>query len=265
MSVLCVLPARISSRRLARKPLRRAAGRPLVEWSWRAAARVEEFDDLLVATDSEEVADTVRGFGGEAVLTDPDHATGTDRVAEAARRAGRYDVVVNFQADEPFLPPGPVGRTVRTVADTDVPVATLASPVLRGEEWRSRSVVKVARRADGRALYFSRAPIPWRREGEPDWSSAPRDGAPGDDWPWLHHVGLYAFTRRALERWTSLSPSGLEGVERLEQLRALEAGIPIRVIRVPPVEPGVDDEADLRRAHRILRSGSFHQRDEANV
>jgi 3-deoxy-manno-octulosonate cytidylyltransferase (CMP-KDO synthetase) len=236
-----------------------------VEWSWRAARRVEAFDRVVVATDSEEVADAVRGFGGDAMLTDPGHDSGTGRVAEAARRAGDPDVVVNFQADEPFLPPGPVGRAVRAVADDGAQVATLAGPVVRGEEWRSRSVVKVACDRRGRALYFSRAPIPWRRDGEPDWSTAPRDEAPGEDWPWLHHVGLYAFRREALDRWTALPPSALEASERLEQLRALEAGIPIRVIRVAPVEPGVDDEADLRRADRILRSGSHHPRDEAHV
>ena len=280
MSVLCVLPARIESRRLARKPLREVGGRPLVEWSWRAARRVPEFDAVWVATDSEEVATAVRRAGGTAVLTDPDHPSGTDRVAEAAwrREARPHEVGVNFQADEPFLPPGPVGRAVRTVEEGDAGVATLACPLRSRRGWRSPSVVKVVRDAAGDALYFSRAPVPWPRDGEPAWPAGSEDveaagrggagGRPeaeGEEWPFLRHLGLYVFARDALARWTALTPSPLEGVERLEQLRALEAGLSIRVVVAPPVEPGVDEPADLERAERILRDENHRTRDEANV
>ncbi len=270
MTVLCVLPARLGSRRLPRKPLRTLAGRPLVEWSWRSAREVPEFDEVWVATDSPEVAETVRGFGGTAVLTEASHASGTDRVAEAAGlpRARSHPVVVNYQADEPFLPAAPVGRAVRAVAEGDAGVATLACPLRSGEAWRSRSVVKVVRDSAGDALYFSRAPVPRPRDGAPDWSRAPRDGGghggtgkgpddgaagAGDGWPYLRHVGLYAFRREALERWTSLPPSRLERVERLEQLRALEAGMDVRVVTAPPSPPGVDVPDDLERAERILQ------------
>lgn len=267
MTVLCVLPARIGSRRLPRKPLRTVAGRPLVEWSWRSAREVPEFEEVWVATDSPEVAETVRGFGGTAVLTDASHASGTDRVAEAAGLPGArsHPVVVNYQADEPFLPAAPVGRAVRAVTEGGAEVATLACPLRSGEAWRSRAVVKVVRDSAGDALYFSRAPVPRPRDGAPDWSRAP-EGAAGDDaaadrpggsdgdgWPYLRHAGLYVFRREALERWTSLPPSRLERVERLEQLRALEAGMDVRVVTAPPSPPGVDVPDDLERAERILQ------------
>jgi 3-deoxy-manno-octulosonate cytidylyltransferase (CMP-KDO synthetase) len=248
------------------------AGRPLVEWSWRSARDVPEFDEVWVATDSPEVAETVRGFGGTAVLTDASHASGTDRVAEAAGLPGArsHPVVVNYQADEPFLPAAHVGRAVRAVTEGGAAVATLACPLRSGEAWRSRAVVKVVRDASGDALYFSRAAVPRPRDGAPDWSRAPGgpagddaaagrarrsdgDDGPGDGWPYLRHVGMYVFRREALERWTSLPPSRLERVERLEQLRALEAGMDVRVVTVPPGPPGVDVPDDLERAERILQ------------
>lgn len=259
MTVLCVLPARISSERIPRKPLRQIAGRPLVEWSWRAACRVEAFDEVWIATDSEEIVETASGFGGQAVMTSPDHPSGTDRVAEVAARpeARSHEVIVNFQADEPFLEPEPVTRAVAVVREQDVPVATLATPIRDVEAWRAESVVKVVRDARGNALYFSRAAIPHRRGGPPD---LPESGG-----IYLRHVGVYVFRRHALERWTQLSPSPLERLERLEQLRALEAGLNIRVVTGPPVEPGVDAPGDLRRAERILSSDTPPQPDESHV
>lgn len=259
MTVLCVLPARISSERIPRKPLREIAGRPLLEWSWRAACRVEAFDEIWIATDAEEAAETAAGFGATAVLTSPDHPSGTDRVAEAAARPeGRaHDVIVNFQADEPFLRPEPVARAVAAVRDGGAPVATLAAPLEHEAAWRSESVVKVVRNRAGDALYFSRAPIPHRRGAAPD--------LPDPDGRYLRHVGIYVFRREALERWTELPPSPLEELERLEQLRALEAGLRIRVVEGPPVEPGVDEPEDLRRAERILASEMPPQPDESHV
>lgn len=260
MSVLCVLPARIESERLPRKPLRLLAGRPLVEWSWRAAGRVPSFDEVVVATDSEEVAEIVRGFGGSAVLTSGRHPSGTDRVAEAARRPGArsHDVVVNFQADEPFVDPAAVDRATRAVVEGDCEIATLAAPLTGRGAWTSESVCKVVVREDGRALYFSRAAIPHPRGREPDFAGGPET-------PYLRHVGLYVYTRSALERWTRRPPSKLETVERLEQLRALEAGEAILVIVGPPTEPGVDEETDLERAEKVLRRDSPTMRGQKHV
>jgi 3-deoxy-manno-octulosonate cytidylyltransferase (CMP-KDO synthetase) len=246
MAVLCVLPARIASQRIPGKPLQRIAGRPLVEWSWRAARRIPGIDAVWVATDDEGIAEAVRGFGGVAVMTSAEHPSGTDRVAEAARRpeAAGFDVIVNFQADEPLLPPEQAAEAIRPVREGKAAIATLATPIRTVEEWESPAEVKVARAADGRALYFSRAPIPWAAGGTP-----PLDAGGG---PWLRHLGLYVYTREALERWVSLPPSPLETLERLEQLRPLEAGIGIHVAIVGPSGMPVEEPADLERVARIL-------------
>lgn len=255
-----MLPARLGSERLARKPLREIRGRSLLEWSWRRAREAERPDAVWIATDHEEVARIARGFGARVVMTAPDHASGTDRVAEAAARdeARSFGVLVNYQADEPFLDAGSVDRTIAAVESGETEIATLSAPLRSETEWRSESVVKVVRNAAGDALYFSRAPIPWPRSGAPELG-----GGPGG--PWLRHIGLYVFTREALERWTSLPPSPLERVERLEQLRALEAGMRIRVVEGPATEPGVDVEEDLRRARRLLGRDANHQRDGSHA
>ncbi|MFQ5688764.1 MAG: 3-deoxy-manno-octulosonate cytidylyltransferase [Gemmatimonadota bacterium] len=245
MSVLCVLPARVSSERIPQKPLQILAGHPLIEWSWRAARRVPSFDHVWVATDSEEVAATVESFGGKAVLTDPERPSGTDRVAEAARRIGvrEGDIVVNFQADEPFADPSTVARAVEVVRQ-GAPACTVAAPILSTREWESPSVVKVVVAGDGRALYFSRAGVPRPRDG----------GGPGSGEPsrFLRHVGIYAFGSATLDRWIGLGPSRLERIEGLEQLRVLEAGVEMRVVVGPATEPGVDEPPDLERARKYL-------------
>ncbi len=248
MSVLCVLPARLESERIPRKPLQMLAGRTLLEWTWRKARDVPAFDRVWVATDAEEIAEVVRSFGGRAVRTDPGHPSGTDRVAEAAGRetAQGYEIVVNFQADEPFADPAAVTQAVERVR-AGAPVATLAAPVASEAEWRSEAVVKVVIDSDGRALYFSRAPIPHPRGGSPRLQE-------GGEARYLRHVGIYAFRREALARWVRLPAAPLERIERLEQLRALEAGIPIEVVVGPATEPGVDEPEDLARAERLLSS-----------
>lgn len=260
MSVLCVLPARLGSERLDRKPLREIEGRTLLEWSWQRAREAERPDAVWIATDEEEVARVARGFGAEVVMTDPAHPSGTDRVAEAAGRdeARSFRVVVNYQADEPFLDPAAVDRAIRAVEQGGARVATLSAPLRSEKEWRSESVVKVVRDGAGDALYFSRAPIPWPRGGTPEFGR-------GAGEPWLRHIGLYVFDREALERWTTLPPSPLERIERLEQLRALEAGMRIRVVVGPPTEPGVDVEEDLRRARRLLGRDANQQRDGSHA
>lgn len=250
--VLGVLPARLDSRRLPGKLLRTVAGRPLLQWSWRAARRVPSFDATLIATDSEEIQRVAEGFGARTMLTSSEHRSGTDRVAEVARSpaARSFEVVVNFQADEPFLPPDAVDRAVAVARRGEAEVATLAAPVRSREEWRSSSVVKVVRARDGRALYFSRAGIPRPRGGAGPFG-APEDLA--GEAEFLRHAGLYAFAPGALERWASLPTSGLERVEGLEQLRALEAGMRIHVTLSSGIEPGVDVPDDLPRAERLLR------------
>lgn len=242
MAVVCVLPARLASERLPRKPLQRLADRPLIEWSWLAAMRVPGVHRVIVATDSEEVAAAVDGFGGEAVLTHAHHPSGTDRVAEVAASLDA-DVIVNFQADEPFLRPSAVAAAVSAVA-AGAPIATLACAINTDDEWSSPDIVKVARAESGNALYFSRSTIPYDRGrgGRPALGEA------------LRHVGLYAYTREALARWVALEPSALERTEKLEQLRPLEAGLDIHVCVTDPMPPGIDVPTDLGRAEALLRA-----------
>lgn len=250
MGVICVLPARLHSTRIPRKPLAELAGRPLLEWSWRAAMRVRAFDRVVVATDSGEIEERARAFGADVLRTREDHPSGTDRVEEAAMRLGAEDgdVVVNFQADEPFADPATVEAAVDALCGTASDeirapdIATLAAPIRDAAEWESPGVVKVARAADGSALYFSRAPIPWVRDGSPEW------GAPD----FLRHIGIYACRRPALRMWAGLTESRLERIEKLEQLRALEAGARFHVEVGPATEPGVDLPSDLERAERML-------------
>ncbi|HEX5727718.1 MAG TPA: 3-deoxy-manno-octulosonate cytidylyltransferase [Longimicrobiaceae bacterium] len=254
--VLGVIPARLGSSRLPRKPLLRIAGRPLVEWVWRRAVGMELFTAVVVATDSDEVAGAAREFGARVELTDPAHPSGTDRVAEVARRGSYagFPVVVNVQGDEPFLSPDHVEAAVRLVQGGEWEVGTVAAPIASLEEWRDPAVVKVVRGRDGAALYFSRAPIPHPRDDA--------DAGPGAEEEvhrslFLRHVGLYAYRRDALLRWVALPEGELERVERLEQLRPLAAGMRIGVAVGAPAERGVDTPADAERAERRLSTEPF--------
>ena len=244
---LGVVPARLASTRLREKPLHPVLGRPLIEWVWRRVSTIPALDAVVVATDSSRVAEVCRGLGAPVVLTSPEHPSGTDRVAEVAERrefAG-YDCIVNIQGDEPLMQGEDVARAVALVREDGWDVGTCAAPLGDLEAYRSPSVVKVARAADGRGLYFSRAPIPGRRDADP---SPEELGGP----PFLRHVGLYTYTRQALARWVALEPSPLECVEQLEQLRALEAGIRIGVALVEQATPGVDTPEDVVRVERQL-------------
>lgn len=243
-TVLAVIPARLGSTRLPRKPLHPIAGRPLIEWVWRRAVGLSLFDGVVVATDSAEVAEVCAGFGADARLTAEAHPSGTDRVAEVARHpdfAG-YEIVVNVQGDEPFLSREHAAAAVALVRDRGWEVGTVATPIAAADEWRSADVVKVVRGEDGGALLFTRAPVPHPRDGAPDFQSG----------LYLRHVGLYVYRRGALLRWVALPESPLERAERLEQLRALAAGIRIGVAVGAAAPGGVDTPADAARAEQII-------------
>jgi 3-deoxy-manno-octulosonate cytidylyltransferase (CMP-KDO synthetase) len=244
--VLGVVPARLGSERLPRKPLYPLAGRPLLEWVWRRVSTFGVLDACVIATDSEEIAEACAAFGARAVLTSADHATGTERVAEVAGQGAfaGYDLLVNVQGDEPFVREEHVTEAVAQVR-AGFDVGTVATPVRTREAFRDPAVVKVARRRDGAALYFSRAGIPFRRAGEPSEEalSTPL---------YLRHIGVYAYGRAALERWVALPPGDLEETERLEQLRPLAAGLRIGVGLVERAEGGVDTAEDAARAERRL-------------
>lgn len=238
MRVLGVIPARLGSTRLPNKPLQLLAGEPLITRVIQRAMEHGLADELVVATDSPRVAEVAGQSGVRALLTRPDHQSGTDRVAEVAGRpefAG-FDVVVNVQGDEPFLPREALAGSLARIDQGD-DIGTAAAPLdlaLAADPSR----VKVVTDAMGRALYFSRAAIPHRRE--------PTD--PADSLYW-QHLGIYACTRAALARWVGTPPTALEQAERLEQLRALHCGLTIGVARLAePALPGIDTADDLRDA-----------------
>lgn len=233
-----VIPARLHSTRLSRKVLRMIAGRPMVEWVWRAAAASALMDPVVVATDSDEVAATCQARGIPVVMTSPECPSGSDRVREAARQidAGIY---VNIQGDEPTLTPEFFGPLLALFARPEVEVSTLAVRC-PPEEFANPNAVKVVTALDGRALYFSRATIPFDRD---------ETGFAG----YRKHLGIYAYRKSALERFAALEPSPLEKLERLEQLRLLENGIALYVADAPGDTIGVDTEEDLQRAEAALR------------
>lgn len=245
--VLGVIPARLSSRRLPEKPLHSLAGRPLIEWVWRRVVHFDLFDAVVVATDSARVAEAARAFGATVEMTREDHPSGTDRVAEVARReayAG-YGTIVNVQGDEPFVRRDHLQAAIDLVRGGGWDAGTVATPIRTAEEWREPGIVKVVRADDGGALYFSRAPVPFARDAEPGAD----DFASGI---YLRHVGVYSYRREALLRWVALPEGALERIERLEQLRPLAAGIRMGVAVGAPAEGGVDTPADAERAERIL-------------
>jgi 3-deoxy-manno-octulosonate cytidylyltransferase (CMP-KDO synthetase) len=202
----------------------------------------------VVATDSREVAEVARAFGARVELTSPDHPSGTDRVAEVAELPAyaAYDTIVNVQGDEPFIRAETLRAATALVAEAGWAVGTAAAPITAVREWLDPAVVKVALADDGGALLFSRAPIPFVRDGEPTAEQL----ASGE---FLRHVGLYAYGRDALRRWVALPEGRIERLERLEQLRPLAAGIRIGVARVEGVELGVDTPAEAAAAEARLR------------
>jgi 3-deoxy-manno-octulosonate cytidylyltransferase (CMP-KDO synthetase) len=236
-----VIPARLSSTRLSRKVLRAIAGRPMVEWVWRAAVASGLMDPVIVATDAEEVASVLKERGIPVAMTSADCASGSDRVFEVSRQIDA-DVYVNIQGDEPTLTAEFFPPLLTLFERAEVEVATLAVDCA-AEEIADPNAVKVVTALDGRALYFSRATIPFDRDGT---------GIGG----YRKHLGIYAYRKAALERFAALEPSPLERTERLEQLRLLENGIGLYVAEAPRDTIGVDTEADLVKAEAVLRGRS---------
>lgn len=245
--VLGIVPARLASTRLPRKPLYPILGRPLIEWVWRRVEAMSVLDHAVVATDSEEVAEVCAALGAPVEMTSVHHPSGTDRVAEVVGRpeyAG-FEYIVNVQGDEPLLKEAHLRVAVDLVRERGWDVGTCATPLLDDAARKDPSVVKVARAAGGRALYFSRAPIPWKRDEKPAQEELERE-------PFLRHIGIYAYTRSALDDWVALSPTPLERLELLEQLRPLESGLRIGVAVVGAADPGVDTPADVIRVEEKL-------------
>lgn len=243
-----VIPARYGSERLPAKPLLKIAGRPLIQHVYERGAASGAVS-VTVATDDERIASACRDFGAEAILTVATHFSGTDRIAEVAavRDWGDDTIVVNLQGDEPLMPAALIAQAAAALAaDPDAGIATLAAPIHIREEFLNPNAVKVVCDAAGRALYFSRAPIPARRS----------DNVAADRIYGLRHIGLYAYRVGTLQKLAALAPCPLELSERLEQLRALWHGIAIRVEcvdRAPPA--GIDTVADVERIERLIEAG----------
>jgi len=245
-----VIPARFDSTRLPGKVLLPLAGRPMLQWVHERASAAGAAE-VLIATDDARIASAARGFGAAVAMTAATHPSGTDRIAQAASDRGWGDdaVVVNVQADEPLIPPALIAQVARLLeAHPQAHLATLSTPIGAREEFLDPNVVKVVTDTDGRALYFSRAPVPWQRDAVSPEAASPPGRARA-----MRHVGIYAYRVAALKRLAALPPSSLELCEKLEQLRALENGLEIRVARACEAPgPDVNSAADLKRVLQLL-------------
>jgi 3-deoxy-manno-octulosonate cytidylyltransferase (CMP-KDO synthetase) len=252
LAIVAIIPARFASTRLPGKPLSDIHGRPMIEHVYERVRRSSAVSRVIVATEDERIARVVRGFGGEVLMTRSDHATGTDRVAEAAHGLDA-EIIVNVQGDEPLLDPAGIGPAVQPLLDErSLEMSTLSLPLTDLGEMLSPSIVKVVTDARGNALYFSRSPIPHVRQARLD---DVREAAADALTRGLarKHVGLYAYRRSALAHLAALPPSPLEEAEGLEQLRALHHGFRIRVVPVDgEATVAVDTPADLERVRTLL-------------
>ena len=245
-----IIPARFGSTRLPGKPLLDLAGRPLIQWVWQSAV-ASGAASVLVATDDERIRAAAAKFGADCAMTSAQHVSGTDRIAEAVRAKGlpADDIVVNLQGDEPAMPASIVARVAAALRE--VPgreIATAVAPIESLRDFLDPNCVKALRASDGRALYFSRAPVPWPR----DSVTADRPSAFSGAW---RHIGIYAYRVRSLLQFAAWPATPLEMTEKLEQLRALEHGMHIHLVALAESPPaGVDTAEDLERVRAALRA-----------
>jgi 3-deoxy-manno-octulosonate cytidylyltransferase (CMP-KDO synthetase) len=245
IKTLGVIPARYAAQRFPGKPLAKIAGKSLVQRVYEQAAKAKRLDKVVVATEDTRILEAVEKFGGDAMLTSPDCATGTDRVAEVARSFD-CELVLNIQGDEPLMRPEMIDQLVEGMQkDTGCVMGTLARKINVAEQLTNPNVVKVAVGANGNALYFSRSQIPYVRDVTDQFRGA----------TFFKHLGIYAFRRDFLLRFVQLPASELEKTEKLEQLRALENGYAIKVLITPHDSIGVDRPEDVKLVEEILRSG----------
>jgi 3-deoxy-manno-octulosonate cytidylyltransferase (CMP-KDO synthetase) len=247
MRIAAIIPARYHSTRLPAKPLQKLGGKSIIEWVYSAVKAV--IKDVVVATDDVRIAEEVERFGGCAIMTSEAHRSGTDRCAEAlTKMGGDYDIVVNVQGDEPFIRKEHIEALIACFNNPETEIATLAKPMTSAEDMadiHNPNNVKVVTDLRGRALYFSRAAIPFQRDVEQsEWSKRHT---------YLKHIGIYAFRAQTLRAVTSLEVSSLEQTEKLEQLRWLEHGYYISVAKTPYATMGIDTPEDLQRAEKMLK------------
>lgn len=243
MHALGVIPARFASTRFPGKPLAAIAGKPMIEWVWGAAKKCRNLSQVVVATDDDRIAQAVADFGGEAVMTRNDHVSGFDRIVEVAQKFPDFTHYVNVQGDEPLLPAENISGALNLFVTHGkrCDIATTAVPFVALADFQNENMVKVVLAYDGRALYFSRSPIPFYRKGS-------FDGVPRA----LKHQGLYAYSREALLRLAELKVAALEEVESLEQLRFLYNGFQIYVHVATHDSPGVDVPDDIARVEKLI-------------
>ncbi|MEO0181676.1 MAG: 3-deoxy-manno-octulosonate cytidylyltransferase [candidate division WOR-3 bacterium] len=241
MRTLAVIPARFGSRRFPGKPLVKILDKPMIQWVWEAVSKSTSITSAVIATDDERIARTAVEFGARVVMTSPDHPSGSDRVAEVARRA-RVGFIVNIQGDEPLLEPSVIDAVVEALhRDSEADITTPVTQI-EEEEARNPDVVKVVVDRKGRALYFSRALIPYPARHQTTF---------------LRHIGIYAFRKYALLSFVQHGPSTLERIEGLEQLRALEMGLKIRAVQVKFRSCSVDRPEDVPVVERLLRERGY--------
>ena len=255
MRNIAVIPARFGSQRLPGKPLVKIGDRALIEHVYRRASQARRVDRVLVATDDPQIHEAVIAFGGECIMTSAEHPSGTDRVAEAVADLD-IDLVANVQGDEPFIDPQVIDQAIAACERHERTIATVASPISSAEEFWDPNVVKVVVNRQGFALYFSRWPIPF--VASPTMSSDEikrlyQRQAPPPAGSCLQHLGLYVYPKPLLQELTRIAPSPLERQERLEQIRALECGMPIYVELTQATSLAVDTPADLERAREFYR------------
>lgn len=241
MKVLAVIPARYASTRLPAKPLADIGGKPMIQRVWERGCAARGVDEVVVATDDERIVKVVETFGGRAVMTSPAHASGTDRLAEVAAHHPA-DVYVNLQGDLPFAPPTMIEAVVRAFDDPAVRLSTLARPITEAADVYNPNVVKVVMDRLGDALYFSRSPIPFVRDRSDRGLDAPSPDT------FYQHFGLYGYRRRTLQEFAAWPKGRLEELEKLEQLRALENGCPIRVMVTTDTTQEINTPEDLESA-----------------
>lgn len=241
MKIAAIIPARFASTRLEGKPLADICGKSMVQRVYERALAAN-LSEVVVATDDERILNAVKAFGGKAVMTSTQHASGTDRVAEAASTI-QADIIVNLQGDEPLIDPGLIEAAVQPMREaTGLKMCTLKTPIIHEEEYLDPNAVKVVTDKDGFALYFSRSPIPFCRKGFAGLSAPP-----------YKHIGLYVFRRDFLFEFTKLKPTPLELSESLEQLRAIESGHKIKVVEVQYNPVSVDTPEDLEKVRTIVK------------
>ncbi|MGE5058144.1 MAG: 3-deoxy-manno-octulosonate cytidylyltransferase [Betaproteobacteria bacterium] len=255
MSVVAVIPARYGSTRLPGKPLAIIGGKPMIQHVYENASKAKLLDQIIVATDDRRIEEAVKKFGGNVVRTSKDHASGTDRLAEVARKLKAADWLVNIQGDLPFIRAQTIARAIQPLMDDrKIPMGTVCTAIYEMKDWQNPNVVKVLKDRAGFALYFSRAPIPFFRNNEIDVAGKTNTSSSSQRLWGYRHLGLYVYRRDFLLKFAGLRPTPLERIESLEQLRALQNGYPIYVAEVDEHPIEVDTPDDLKNAERYLKT-----------